>query len=433
MTDYQAALHYIHSRPRVQKEASQRRINELLRRLGHPERQLATIHVVGTNGKGSVVAYLQQLLQASGLRVGTFTSPFIVRFNERMMINRIPISDAELIRLVAHVKPLVAAMEAQDPTLGPSEFEVITALMYQYFNEQGVDLAIVEAGIGGQSDSTNVADRALLTVITTIGLDHMQILGDTVAAIARDKAGMIRNQVPTVAGRFPTDANRIVQTVAQQHHSPVLQLDRQFRYQPQTRTSFSFLDSQGLIPNVPTSMLGDFEMEDAALAIAAFRTLSQTTLQLVPAQSSRIVRQAIVQTRWPGRMEVVHVNPKVLLDGAHNVPAINRLCETLAAFPERTLNVVFAAFSDKQFYQMRTRLAQEPRVHLYLTTFQGSGTRSSAPLQPADALEAELIPEWKTAVQTAMQATPADGMTIVTGSLLFIATVRNWFVQGDKP
>ncbi|USS89821.1 bifunctional folylpolyglutamate synthase/dihydrofolate synthase [Fructilactobacillus cliffordii] len=432
ITDYETALAYIHGRPRIKKETTQRRINELLQQLGHPERQIKTVHIVGTNGKGSVVAYLQQLLMESGLLVGTFTSPFIVRFNERIQINQVSIPDQKLVQLVQRVQPVVTELDAKDPELGPSEFELITALMYLYFHEQGVQIALVEAGIGGQSDSTNVADQALMTIITTIGMDHMAILGDTLTKIATDKAGMIREDCPTVTGPLPDEANQIVQEVATNRHSQLVQLHHLFDYQLLTAQSFSFQDQFGNIDRVTTKMIGDFEMEDAAVAIAAFRQLVQQTAMMPVTQTGNIIQSAIPKTRWAGRMEVVQTNPQTLIDGAHNVPAVRRLLETLDQFPEQQFNVVLAVLADKQYQKMVKLLRSDPRIHLYLTEFSGTGQRGSADFSDPAFADLDYITDWKTAITVAQRRTSQKDLTLITGSLLFIATVRAWFFKTTK-
>ncbi|USS86824.1 bifunctional folylpolyglutamate synthase/dihydrofolate synthase [Fructilactobacillus cliffordii] len=432
ITDYETALAYIHGRPRIKKETTQRRINELLQQLGHPERQIKTVHIVGTNGKGSVVAYLQQLLMESGLLVGAFTSPFIVRFNERIQINQVSIPDQKLVQLVQRVQPVVTELDAKDPELGPSEFELITALMYLYFHEQGVQIALVEAGIGGQSDSTNVADQALMTIITTIGMDHMAILGDTLTKIATDKAGMIREDCPTVTGPLPDEANQIVQEVAINRHSQLVQLHQQFDYHRLTAQSFSFQDQFGNIRQIKTNMIGDFEMEDAAVAIAAFRNLTQKTAMMPVTQTGNIIQSAIPKTRWAGRMEVVQTNPRTLIDGAHNVPAVRRLLETLDQFPEQRFNVVLAVLADKQYQKMVKLLRSDPRIHLYLTEFSGTGQRGSADFSDPAFADLDYITDWKTAITVAQHQTSQKDLTLITGSLLFIATVRAWFFKTTK-
>ncbi|USS91262.1 bifunctional folylpolyglutamate synthase/dihydrofolate synthase [Fructilactobacillus carniphilus] len=431
-TDYEMALAYIHGRPRIKKETTQRRINELLQRLGHPERQIKTVHVVGTNGKGSVVAYLQQLLMESGLLVGAFISPFIVRFNERIQINQVPIPDQKLVQLVQRVRPVMAELDAEDPELGPSEFELITALMYLYFHEQGVQIALVEAGIGGRSDSTNVADQALMTIITTIGMDHMAILGDTLTKIATDKAGMIREDRPTVTGPLPNEANQIVQQVATNRHSKLLQLRHQFDYQRLNAQCFSFQDQFGNIDRVTTKMIGDFEMEDAAVAIAAFRALAQQTALMPVTQTKTVIQSAIPKTQWAGRLEVVRDRPRTLIDGAHNVPAVRRLLETLDQFPERQFNVVLAVLADKQYQEMVALLRSDPRINLYLTEFAGTGQRGSADFSTPMFADLDYIADWKTAITVAQRRTSQKDLTLITGSLLFIATVRAWFFANDK-
>jgi folylpolyglutamate synthase/dihydrofolate synthase len=218
--DYDEALNFIHGRTKFKKSDHLNRMRKFLELLGDPQEEISAIHVAGTNGKGSTVAYLRDLLMSQGYTVGTFTSPFLVRFNERISVDGEPISDATLISLVNQVQPIVAKLDASYPEGGPTEFEIITATMFLYFKDH-VDVAVIEVGIGGLLDSTNVFTPAV-SVITTIGFDHMKLLGNTLPKIAAQKAGIIKPSVPVVAGRLPQSAMQVVEKTATSNKSPTI-------------------------------------------------------------------------------------------------------------------------------------------------------------------------------------------------------------------
>ena len=203
---YAEALNFIHGRTKFKKIPTLDRMRLFLDRLGNPQKGLKYVHITGTNGKGSTVAMLRSMLMKAGLNVGSFTSPFITRFNERIALNAEPISDEDLTRLARKVEPVVQQLDQELPTGGPTEFEIDTAIMFCYFAEKQPDLVLLEVGIGGLYDSTNVI-TPLVSVITTVSWDHMKYLGDTLAKIAHQKAGIIKKGVPVVIGQLPSSSN----------------------------------------------------------------------------------------------------------------------------------------------------------------------------------------------------------------------------------
>lgn len=213
--NYNDAINYIHGRKQFKKHPNLDTIKLLLSKLDNPQNKINAIHVAGTNGKGSTVAFLRNLFQADGYSVGTFTSPFIIKFNERISVNGVPITNDELVQLVEEIKSIVDIMDTELGLNAPTEFEIITAMMFKYFADNPVDVVIVEVGIGGILDSTNVFTPKV-SVITTIGYDHMKILGNTLSEIAAQKAGIIKPRVPVVVGNLPDDALNVIKKTAQQ-------------------------------------------------------------------------------------------------------------------------------------------------------------------------------------------------------------------------
>ena len=429
---YEAALAFIHGRTQFKKSDQLRRMNAFMDRLGNPQRDLSIIHVAGTNGKGSTVAFLQNLLVANGHTVGTFTSPFLMRFNERISINGEPISDADLLTLINVVKPVVNELDASYPEGGPTEFEIITAMMFVYFKGR-VDVAIVEVGIGGLLDSTNVLTPAV-AVITTIGYDHMRLLGDTLPKIAAQKAGIIKPKVPVVIGQLPAAAKQVIQQTAQRQAAPLYQPDSSYhtRLKPsagwQERFDYEFNDVR--YPDLQIQLLGDYQVANASSALTAFLVYETQMQQKV---QERTVKQALKETKWPGRFEAVVDDPLIVLDGAHNQPAMSELTRLVnARFSDREVYVLFAVLADKQFEKMLAILLQIKHVHLVLTTFNGPGHRvvespESLAKQYGDDSRIRVVEDWQLGIAQILRTMSADDLFLITGSLYFISDVRHFF------
>ncbi|WP_429970690.1 bifunctional folylpolyglutamate synthase/dihydrofolate synthase [Fructilactobacillus sp. Tb1] len=428
---YEEAVSYIHSRPRLRKETTQKRILNLLAKLGNPQHEVKSVHVVGTNGKGSVVAYLLNMLQGIGKRVGTFTSPFMIRFNERISINGQPIPDADLLAIVNQVKPIVDEIDDTNAEMGPSEFEVLTALMYLYFAQQKLDLAIVEAGIGGETDSTNVDDNSIMTIITTIGMDHMKLLGNTITKIAHTKAGIIKPNTPTIVGKLPSKALAEVETVAATKSSPLTIMGKDYTVKIDNQHHFDFSSLRMDIFRIKTNMLGKFEMEDAGIAIAAFTKLNKLEFKLKDKEVKAVIKAEIQQTKWIGRMEVINSNPLTIIDGAHNVPAIKSLKESLSDYANRQIDLVMAVFADKQYQQMLDILESMPNVNLYLTSFVPDENRKVADFSFVDESKVKYAANWMELISELELQNYNDKqkLIVITGSLLFISEVRKYLLE----
>lgn len=432
--NYDQALAFIHGRTKFKKLPTLDRMRRFLQELGDPQLKINGIHVAGTNGKGSTVANLRDLFMADGLTVGTFTSPFITRFNERISVDGEPISDDDLVALVQKVQPVVAKLDAALPTGGPTEFEIITAMMFLYFATQPIDIAIVEVGLGGLYDSTNVFTPKV-SAITTIGYDHMQILGHTLTAIAEQKAGIIKPNVPVVVGKLPAEAQTVmVATAAKQQASlQTLGIDFQTTLLPPQgwEERFNFDDEQDHFKGLTTPLLGDYQVDNAAVALAAYLTYHRQAQLPV---NVRDVRQALANTSWPGRLERLNAEPLILIDGAHNEPAVTELAATLKErFGQQTVYVIFAVLADKQHDQMIQTLAALPNVRLLLTKFAGPNPKRQA-TDPA-ALAAELpaqydapvFEDWQSALVAATNEMSSEDVLLLTGSLYFISDVRAYF------
>ncbi|MTV83006.1 bifunctional folylpolyglutamate synthase/dihydrofolate synthase [Secundilactobacillus folii] len=432
--NYEAALGFIHGRTKFKKSDHLNRMKKFLALLGDPQDNVSAIHVAGTNGKGSTVAFTRDLLQSQGYTVGTFTSPFLVRFNERISVDGKAISDGDLIDLVNQVQPVVADLDAHYPEGGPTEFEIITAMMFLYFKNH-VDVAVIEVGIGGLLDSTNVFTPAV-SVITTVGFDHMKLLGNTLAEIASQKAGIIKPHVPVVVGKLPDEAMAVVNQTASAHQSPIYRLGKEIQAPIkseagwQEKFDFHFRDFN--FKGLKISLLGDYQVDNASCALAAFLLYQQQHHQPVVAAN---VARSLDETVWAGRFEPLHKEPLIVIDGAHNEPAITELTRLLKQrFSDNEIFILFGVLADKQHDKMLSTLRTISNLHIILTTFKGPGTRQvtdpkALAAQYADDDRIEVIDNWQLAIGAVLQRMSAEDLFLITGSLYFISDVRAFFLE----
>ncbi|MDV2912014.1 folylpolyglutamate synthase/dihydrofolate synthase family protein [Pediococcus acidilactici] len=421
--NYEEALAFVHGRPRLRKAPTLKRMRQFLTELGNPQTKIQAVHVAGTNGKGSTIAFLTSLFGQEGRQVGTFTSPFITRFNERIAVNGQPISDEAVANLVTQVRPVVEKMD-QTELGGPLEFEIVTAMMFLYFAQHPVDVVLVEVGIGGLYDSTNVF-TPLVSVITNVGWDHMALLGNTLPEIAQQKAGIIKPHVPVVTGVQVPEALTVIKRVANEQHAPLMVLDDDFKL---TGDPADFESNDCHVSNIKSGLLGVYQLKNLAVAIQAAVVLSRQRGWKLSADQ---IRRASLQARWPGRMEIMQQAPLVVLDGAHNLPGVQALKQSLQTYwQDRPIHILAAILDDKLFQPMIDELLTIPNAQLTLTNFQNPLHRQV--VQPAElvANEARQInyeANWRTALrQLIKQANPRD-VVIITGSLYFVSEVRPLF------
>lgn len=417
--NYLDSLHWIHERTKFGIKPGVKRMKWMLDKLGNPEEKIQAVHVVGTNGKGSTVSYLREALVANNYEIGTFTSPFIVTFNERISINGTPITDDELVELVQIVKPISERLESETD-LGPAtEFEIITLMMFVYFGTvHPVDFVIIEAGLGALNDSTNVF-QPIMTVLTSIGLDHTNVLGDTYMDIAREKAGVIKPSVPLVYAIKPKDALHFVREVVEKNYNKGLELDRDFHVLSDD-TEFTYRYGSYELENIQLKMIGQHQHENAALAITTLIEMYQRgMIQL----NFNTMIEAIEHTTWSGRIEKVQEQPLILIDGAHNKESIDALVDTLKQYySDKKIDVLFAAIDGKPIGKMMNSI-EEIANRFYVTTFDFP---KALPIDAVyDYLEHHHIEKVQDYPQFIEQY---DGeLLVVTGSLYFISEVRKLF------
>lgn len=346
--NYTEALEYIHSVNWTFCKPGLERITALCEALGNPQDDLRFIHVAGTNGKGSFCAMTASILQAAGCRTGLFTSPYIKFFNERMQVDGEPIADEELAELTAFVRPIADGM-----TDKPTEFELITAIAFLYFKWHHCDVVVLETGMGGRLDATNLIKNPLLSVITGIALDHIAFLGDTVAAIAAEKAGIIKEGCPVLWGGENAEAEAVIATTAQAKNAPYRQVDRQpLAVHEATLDGTRFF--YGEYQNMSLSLLGLYQPHNATTVLTAVTMLKEQGFAI----PDEAVRQGLATVRWPARFEVLSRQPLVIFDGAHNVQGIAAAVESIRHyFGTQKVLVLTGVLKDKDYTAIARNLA----------------------------------------------------------------------------
>ena len=346
--NYKECLEYIHSINWTFCKPGLERINELCEALGHPERELKFVHVAGTNGKGSVSSMLSSVLLEGGYKVGLYTSPYVKVFNERMRINGENISDGELIEVTERVRPIADAMKDK-----PTEFELITAIAFEYFRRNKCDIVVLEVGMGGRLDSTNIIEEPLLSVITGIALDHTAFLGDTVEKIAAEKAGIIKKGRPVLFGGQDEAAAEVIKARAKEQNSEFYRVDyEKIKSLDMTleRSRFSFGERDG----IEISLLGAYQPRNAAIVISAVDILKNSI-----AISEKALYNGLAKARWHARFEVLSREPLVIFDGAHNPQGISAAVESIKLyFKDEKVYLLTGVLRDKDYKAIAADLSE---------------------------------------------------------------------------
>lgn len=426
--NYQQALSWIHSIGRFGMNQGLKRIEALLEYLGNPHRQLKFLHIGGTNGKGSTAAFAASVLEAAGYRTGLYTSPYLVQFTNRMSINGKDIPEERLVQLVTRIKPLVEKV-ASDPQLGhPTEFEVVTALAFTYFAEEEPDIVVLEVGLGGRLDATNVV-QPLVAVITTVSLEHTQVLGNTVEEIAREKAGIIK-EGSFVVTQARGSALGVIEETCREKKAPLFRLGGEFRVEKLSSSldgqSFNYFGINEDYKNIHIPLLGDHQVSNAGVAIASLELLREKGF-IIPETA---LYSGLSSTRWPGRLEIMRRSPLVVLDGAHNLEAFQSLCRTLkGTFSYRRLILVLGLLGDKALDEILQQILPLADVAVFTTP---NSPRAADPwileekaslITNGPLLVEEKIPD---AVSLALSLAKAPDLVLIAGSLYLISEARQF-------
>lgn len=425
---YNEALEYINDKDKFGSRLGLDSIGKLLSLLGDPQEELKCIHIGGTNGKGSTASYLSHALMAGGYSVGLFTSPYIERFNERVQINGKDIPDEALGRITSMIKEKADIMVAEGYE-HPTTFEIVTAIGFMYFMEEKVDYVVLEVGLGGRYDSTNIIKKPIASVLTTIDYDHIDVLGDTLEKIAYQKGGIIKKDSIAVSYPQEEEAMKVLKEIAEEmdtkfHLSPIENIE--IKSVSSSGAVFDFKYKNHQIENVNISMLGEYQVYNASLALTTLLVLRENGLIDI---SDDDILEGLKKTKWPGRLEVLSKNPTFLIDGAHNVQGIYQLKKALEFFDYKRLILGIGILKDKDTSKMVELLA--PMADIVVATEVNMPRKL-----PAEEL-GEKIKQYnenifvekdiKKAIQKTLELATEEDMIVFGGSLYLIGEVRTIF------
>jgi dihydrofolate synthase / folylpolyglutamate synthase len=392
------------------------RMDQVLALFDHPEKMFPSFHIAGTNGKGSTAAMIHRILCSAGYRTALYTSPHLVSFTERMRIGEEEITPEEVVALAHEIwqRPDAANIEL-------TFFEIVTVMAFLYFSRRQVDLAVIEVGLGGRFDATNLV-RSVVSVITTISKDHEAFLGSDIASIAREKGGIIKKEVPVVCGALPREAMKVINKIADANQTRIYRLDQDFTLNLKSGGAFDYKGPKWNLSEVSVALHGTHQVRNAALAIAALEVVSHQ----FPVNEEAI-RSGLQNVSWPGRMEVMLTHPTVIIDGAHNGEGIRVLVDELRALRNgRRIRMLFAVMEDKDRRFMLNALAEV--VDEIVLTRVSQLERSADPVQLAKEVSGKLrscvMPEPRLAVDFLLQSAASNDLIVITGSLYLLGEIR---------
>lgn len=427
---YTEAIQYLENEVGFASIPGLSRIQALLQRLGNPQDHLQYIHIAGTNGKGSAAAMLTNILQQNGYHVGRYTSPHLARYNERITINQKEISDVDFAEVISLMRIHCDAMRSDGEDV-PTLFEILTAAAFQYFAEHNVDIVVLEVGLGGTYDATNVISSSLLSLIMSISIDHTDFLGNTLEEIASEKCGIIKKNCPVVLYSQEKNVYNIAEAKAKQQHAPLYYVSNShvtIHKQDFSGTCFSVENDLITYNNIMLPLLGDYQIQNCITVLEACTILKQYGLHLEDAD----IRYAIAHTTWAGRMEILNQNPIVLLDGAHNTDGITQLASTLPTYAqERKITLLLGVLGDKEYQLMLSKIF--PLVSCAVLTEPQSHRKLDADIlkQVAVSYGKPLMIETDIAkaYEIAYAHTAQQDMIVCCGSLYMIGALRNYIIE----
>jgi dihydrofolate synthase/folylpolyglutamate synthase len=426
--DYPQALEYLASLNKFGINLGLARIKKLLALMQHPERRYHTIHITGTNGKGSTAAMLASICRAAGLKTGLYTSPHLESYTERIMINSVSVSEQQFAQAIAYTSKFVEQMVA-DGDDHPTEFEVLTAAAFYLFAAAGVEYAVIEVGLGGLLDSTNII-TPVVSVITNVTLEHTDRCGNTIAEIAKHKAGIIKPGVPVVTAATDT-ALQVIETTANAKTAPLAVLGRDFTamfagfsgFSQQLNVSSRDYGELGLF-TLP--LLGRHQVENAAVAVIAALTLAKTEPRLTLAA----IRRGVAETSWPGRFEVFPGKPVTVIDGAHNPDGAKVLRRALDdVFPDQPIHFVFGTLRDKDLAGIVQNLIRRQDTVIVVSPASPRAATTSYIAGEILANHVETAESVREGIARAKQLAKAEGIVCVAGSLYLVGPARAVLVK----
>jgi dihydrofolate synthase/folylpolyglutamate synthase len=421
---YEDALEYIHGTRKLGWKLGLENIKTLLGMLGSPHEKLKYVHVAGTNGKGSTVAFISNILIEGGYKTGMFISPYIEHFTERIQVNGKEIARDDLVRITTKVKYCVDEMLKRGLP-HPTEFEIVTAIGFQYYYEMNCDIVVLEVGLGGRFDSTNVINTPLVSVITSISYDHADILGETLEQIAFEKAGIIKENGDVIL--YPQDKNieKVIENICYERNSRLHRVDFE-KIKVKDRSIEGQVFDFGEYENLKTGLLGEYQFKNAAVSIEACRVLANKGFKI----TGETIRKGLRGAKWPGRMEIVNQKPLVIIDGAHNTEAIEALAKNLSVyFTGKKKILIMGVMRDKEYKTMLKIIAPLADTFITVTPLSERSLSAGELAENAKPYCKNVIVSDKieNSIRTALKICSEDSVICAFGSLYYIGEIRKYF------
>ena len=418
-TNAQEVISCLYSLPHLHPKNDLSFIKKILAKLGNPQDQVKAVHITGTNGKGSTSYYLATLLKKAGQKTGLFVSPYVYRFNERIQLNNQDISDQDLVKAANKVQAAFEEIQKEDNDFSLVTFEYEVAIAFVYFADQKCDYAVIEVGIGGEHDKTNVITPEA-SIITTIGLDHEQIIGPTIQDIAREKSGIIKRNRPVVLGNVPQEVLPILKQKAEKEQAPLYQLGRDFEVKLDEQIVYSDNEHE-----LTFKLRPQVEGFDIAIAVRTFFLLD------LPLTNEK-VEQAIDQTVIPGRYQVLQTKPLIILDGAHNIQAMTNLLKTVHQLAEKRqghIHALVTMMKDKDLEQVFALFKQNDDVLLTTLDYPRVAEQNDFPIDVQRRYNYER--DYQRGFTTLKNKMADNDILLVTGSFYLVSAILNWKGKND--
>ncbi|MGG2468357.1 bifunctional folylpolyglutamate synthase/dihydrofolate synthase [Paraclostridium bifermentans] len=429
--NYNEALQFIHESHKFGMRLGLDNIKKLLELLGDPQNNLKIIHVAGTNGKGSTCSFISSILKESGYKVGLYTSPFLETFTERIRVNGENISEEEVGKIVSLIKEKIEIMVSEGYSY-PTEFEIVTAMAFYYYNQEKVDFVALEVGLGGRYDATNVIDKPVVSAITSISLDHTGILGDTLGKIAFEKGGIIKEDCPTIVYPQQEEASEVIKNICAEKKSKYIECD--FK---NIEIKSSNINSQIYNCNIngkelrdlEIKLIGDHQIKNSIVALNVIEYLNDIKITNI---SEENIRKGLLETKWPGRIEKISENPMFIIDGAHNEEGAKSLANSIDKYFENKNKIlVIGMLEDKDIESVLDLLI--PKFNKVITTTPDNPRAIDANKLKEKIerynIEVTCEPNIKEAVDYALKISNKDDVIISAGSLYMIGNVRTIIVN----
>lgn len=428
--NYKEALDFIHSTNKFGSKLGLDNITRLLASLGNPQKHCPIVHVAGTNGKGSTVSYIAEVLKQSGYKTGKFISPFIERFSERISINGVEISDDDFVELVIKVKQKSEEITAAGDT-HPTEFELITAIAFMYYAWKECDLVVLEVGLGGRLDATNVIECPELAVITPLSLDHTHILGDTLAEIAFEKAGIIKEKGDVVCFRQDKTALDVIQAVCLEKNAR-LKIVSAAQYQTEDKLldggAFEGKWADGETVKANISLIGTHQINNAILAFETLKILKEKGYDI----TKKSLIKGFLQTKWAGRLEIIRKKPLIMIDGAHNVSGAESLAAFLSKLDRKAIMII-GVLKDKDADRL-LQLTAGFGERIYTISPHCERAMKSEQLAQLAKRYCQYVKacdKIEEALSLATESAGEDGIIIAFGSLYYIGEVKRLVISRE--